>query len=50
RFGAAIGKTLHLTVQPGSWWRAQLIKRWKCVSVLAETDAELRVIVTERIA
>lgn len=49
-FGAAIGKTLHLTVQPAAWWREQLGARWASVTVIAETDAELRVIVNKRIA
>lgn len=47
QFGSMVGKPLHLTVQPAAWWVEQLSKRWRGVRVLAETDVEIRVIVTE---
>lgn len=48
QFGAMVGRPLHLTVQPAAWWVDQMRARWNSVKTLAETEAEVRLIVTER--
>lgn len=50
QFGSLVGQALHLTVKPADWWRDQMRQRWRTVTVLAETEAEVRFIVTERTA
>lgn len=48
QFRALVGRPLHLSVHPAAWWSDQLRQRWDSVVTLAETEAEVRFIVTER--
>jgi hypothetical protein len=45
--GVLIGETLHLTVQDGDWWTAQLRTHWPEVRVLEHQPGERIVLVAE---
>ena len=47
QFGAMVGKSLHLSVHPPAWWVEQMRSRWHSVTVLAETEAEIRLLVKD---